>query len=196
MASPFGGNVFLNTKGFERFRRRFEAGMRTNAGPIHEMFTRWGKRYLTFVRRRFVRMSRGGWKGLAKSTLKGRRGPEATRRRKTRRRVGTAKTTTRGGAGRVAILRDTGTLLAGLTFGKPGNLLRRLPKAVRVGFGGPSRHPGGKATIADIAGFHNTGEGDLPKREIIVPPDQRTVEGMRRDVIAAARKIGRASAIL
>jgi len=190
-----GGNVLLDVRGFDRFRRRFERGLRGNAGPIDDMFKKWGRRYLTFARRRFVRMSRGGWKPLAPSTIRARRGPESTRRKKARRRVGTAKTTTRVGAGKVAILRDTGTLLAALTVGRPGNLFKRIPYGVRVGFGGPSRHPKGKATIADIAGFHNQGKGKLPKREIIVKPDARTVQGMRRDTLTAARKVGRESEI-
>jgi hypothetical protein len=33
-------------------------------------------------------------------------------------------------------------------------------------------------TLADVAGFHHCGEGNLPKREILVQPDNRTVQNM------------------
>jgi len=159
------------------------------SGPVDAMFKQWGTRYLAFTRRRFVAFSGGGgdWPDLAPSTKKARRGP--TSRKKVRRRKGAA-TTTRGSGRKFAILRDTGTLLAALDVGAPGNRFDRLPDGIEVGFGGPSRHPKGKATIADIARFHNQGAGKLPQRKIIVPPDSPTVEGMRQDGVRAVQALG------
>jgi len=135
------------------------------------MFTRWVKRYESFAKRRFVKMSRGGWKPLAASTLKGRRGGKGKRRK-------------------AAILIDTGTLVKSLTIGATGNMIEWLRNGVRYGIGGPAKHPDGKATIADIARFHDSGKGRLPKREIIVAPDAATVNAMKRDVKSAVTALG------
>ncbi len=159
-------------------------------GPVDTMLKQWGSRYLAFLRRRFTAFSTGGgdWPDLAPSTKKARRGPQ--RRKKARRKSGSAKTTTRGSGQRFAILRDTGTLLAALNVGAPGNKCDRVPNGIEAGFGGPARHPKGKATIADIARFHNEGSGDLPQRRIIVPPNNETVEGMRQDAVRACTALG------
>jgi hypothetical protein len=76
----------------------------------------------------------------------------------------------------IQILRNTGLLFGALspTFnGTPGAVEEPIPFGVRVGYGGPAAHPGGRATIADIASYHQAGNGRLPKREVIVatPPD-------------------------
>ena len=65
---------------------------------------------------------------------------------------------------------------------KPGALQEDISFGVRVGYGGPSKHPGGKASIADIAGFHDSGAGNLPERKIIVVPDTRTLDAMAGDM--------------
>lgn len=163
--------VRLNVNGLNRFGREVRRSF--GGGPIDAMYKKWGARYLAFVRRRFVKFSRGGgdWAPLDPQTVK-------------RRRKGKG----RGGA---ATLRDTGTLLTALTVGSPGNLFKRTSRGIRVGFGGPSRHPDGKATIADIARFHDAGSGDLPQRSIIVAPDAPTITRMNADAAAAGRALGR-----
>ena len=186
-------SAMFDLRGFERFQRFLNAGLKHQRGPIADMFKQWGARYLTFAKRRFVKMSRGGWKPLAASTIKGRRGPGKSRRAKRGGRG--AKTTTRGGAKNVSILRDTGTLLNALSIGAPGNLFKPIVAGIRVGFGGPSRHEGGQASIRDIAYFHDTGAGRLPRRQIIVGPDGPTVKRMKADVLRAIREIGRRSRI-
>ena len=185
----------------KRFQRAISGGGGRGAGavagavggdgePMRWVFRQWGARYLTFARQRFVRYSRGGgdWKPLAPSTLKQRRG---AKRRRTRSRRAHTKTTTRGSARRVAILRDTSTLLNALTIGAPGNLYKLIRKGIRVGFGGPSRHPKGKMTIRDIAVAHDEGQGRLPKRQILVEPDQRTVTGMLSDLRRGVQRLGK-----
>lgn len=95
-----------------------------------------------------------------------------------------------------SILRDTGTLFAALspTFsGKPGAVEENIPFGIRVGYGGPARHTEGgeksPPTIADIASFHQNGTSRLPKREIIVAPDSKTIRGMISDMERAIDKL-------
>lgn len=157
----------------EPLKRLIRTMGRMNTTPI---FKKWAFRYRSFVQHRFDRFSKGGgnWPSLSPLTI--------ARRRKGKRK----------GKGRVAILRDTGTLLTALTpsFQRlPGQLQQIVTDGVRVGIGGPARHPGGAATIADIASFHQTGEGHLPVREIIVKPDTATINGMVSDVVNEAKRI-------
>ena len=185
----------MDLRGFDKFRRKVKQGLRRGGtGPIDNMLKAWGVRYLTFTRRRYSKFSRGGgdWKSLAESTKKARRGGK---RRKTRSARARTKTTSRGTGKKFAILRDTGILLRALTIGASGNLFKRISDGIQVGFGGPAKHPGGKATIADIAAFHNTGGGNLPKREILVKPDARTIRAMKASAVKYVGKVGRDSAI-
>lgn len=176
----------------KRFQTELNRSVRSSqlTGPIGTMFKQIGALYLTFTRRRFIRMSRGGWKPLAESTVKARRGG---RRRTTRSPRAGTKTTTRGSAKNVSILRDTGILLNALTIGAPGNLFRGIRGGVRVGFGGPAKHPGGKATIRDIAVAHDEGRGNLPKREILAKPDAKTDSQMEGRVKVAIQALGKKS---
>lgn len=129
----------------------------------------WGVRYSAFLRRRFVRMSGGGWTPLAEST-------------KAARRL----------AGKGAkILRDTGTLLSALTIGHAGNLFKKIRGGVRFGFGGGASHPDGGATIAQIARWHDAGSGNLPQRQIVVEPDAKTIRGMAGDVKRSVVRVGK-----
>lgn len=66
--------------------------------------------------------------------------------------------------------------------GKPVG--RSIPKSKRSG-GGSRSAP----TIGQIAGFHQAGGGRLPKREVIVVPDQTTVDAMAGDAISAVLKL-------
>ncbi|HQU42143.1 MAG TPA: hypothetical protein PK867_05000 [Pirellulales bacterium] len=81
----------------------------------------------------------------------------------------------------ISILRDTGLLFNALAqqfVGAPGAIENKIPSGIRVGYGGPGRHPDGTATIADIASFHQEGGPHLPQRKLIVPPDDRTTKKM------------------
>lgn len=125
-----------------------------------------GAIYRSFAKERYSRLSRGGgeWKSLSQRTKNARRG-------------GKKKGAT------FAILIDTGLLFNVLNpVLAPGAIQETRGSAVRLGFGGPSAYPDGKATIADIASFHQFGAGKLPKREIIVEPDRVTLELMTRKV--------------
>lgn len=153
--------------------------MMTLRSPVRvTIFKQWAFIYRVFARRRFNVFSKGGgdWPPLARSTI-------------AQRRVG--KRTKKVGR-RTSILRDTGTLYAALEprmSRPPGALEKIFREGVEVGFGGPARHPKGRATIADIARFHDAGEGNLPEREIIADPNRKTMRKMADVVIMHARRI-------
>ena len=136
----------------------------------------WVVRYSAFARKRFKKegASEGEtkWRQRALATLKA--------RRKGRRTAGSPK-----------ILQDKGLLLGGLTVGASGNLVKPIRGGVRFGFGGPAKHGKGKATIADIARFHQKGGRRLPQRKIIVDPDSKTIKGMQKDYRTFIGKLGK-----
>lgn len=166
--------VRLNLEPLKRFAAAIRADLRTTGnGPIRRAMRQWAARYRGFAQQRFDKFSKGGgdWPPLAESTKK--------RRRKAR------KGRKKGAVRSFSLLRDTGLMFNALDTPwtrKPGALQKDIPFGVRAGYGGPAKHPGGKATIADIAGFHQAGKGRLPKREIIVVPDTRTLAAMAGDM--------------
>lgn len=67
--------------------------------------------------------------------------------------------------------------------------LRAKPFRLTVGYGGPGRHPSSsKATVAEIASYHNEGAGNLPVRRIIVAPPPEVIERMGNDLKQAVEK--------
>ncbi len=167
-------DVKVNLKPLERFKNAIHTGLATGSGPILKALKQWAARYRGFVQERFDTFSKGGgdWPDLAPST-------------KRRRRKG-------GTSGRFSILRDTSILFGALDIrfhNQPGALEEKIPFGVRVGFGGPARHPDGEVTIADLANIHQKGLGVVPEREIIVEPNQVTVEGMAGDMLRAVETL-------
>ncbi len=162
---------------------------------ITKMYKQWAVRYRRFSRRWFSQASRGGgqWPPLEDSTIRQRRhgGGAVNKNGQIRRISGGGKRGVRAlrkalasGGGQVAILRDTGTLFGALDpvfSSSPGAREQLIRNGIEVGFGGPAKHPKGKATIADIASFHQFGSGNLPQREILVDPDTQTMSGMSND---------------
>lgn len=197
-----GSTVIVNLEPLKQFASIIENDLRRNgSGPIRRAVKQWGRRYRSFAQERFDKFSKGGgdWQKLADSTI-------AFRKRTTKARRGWK------GPRKYTILRDTNILynaLSPLFSGKPGQYQEDIPFGIRVGYGGPARHPikkaktkkgrarqkwgkGGffragprmsTATVADIAGFHQVGGGHLPKREIIVQPDQQTIDGCVEDMM-------------
>ena len=170
-------DAYIDTGPLKRLRALIRGGLSAHVGPLGAMFRQWASVYSSFVRRRFNLYSRGGgdWPELK----------DATKRRRRKARRG------RGGARQFAILRDLSLIYKALTIGAPGNLNVWIRDGIRFGFGGPARHPGARATIADIARFHNEGEGNNPQRRIIVLPDLRTKATMKRAAQMAVRRVGR-----
>jgi hypothetical protein len=115
------------------------------------------------------------------------------------RRVGNAKIATRrevgsrlaASAANGAILRDTGTLFNALTIGMPGNVMQRIASGVKVGIGGPGSHGEGQPTIGEIACIHDQGKGHVPRRRIIVRPDDATLDRMKRLGAEAVKKLAK-----
>lgn len=164
--------IRTNMKGLRRYQADIHDAIASHKrNAVHDAIEQWAIRYRTFIQRRFVKFSRGGgnWPPLKSKRKRGKKGASA-------------------------ILRDTGTLFTALTpifKGSPGALQEYIKGGIRVGFGGPSRHPGGRATVADIASFHQTGAGYLPVRKIIVEPPRRVVGQMVDDMVRALRKLGK-----
>ena len=186
-----GGRVDVDLRGLKQFESEVREGLRDGVGPIRDAFTQWQARYVAFLRERFVKNSRSNWPWppLAQSTIHRRRHGKGGRFKRGKRAYEKALAS---GGGQVAILRDTGTLLAALDVrwdGAPGKLNEIIPYGVRVGFGGPARHPEGDATIADIARFHQEGRGRLPQREIIVDPPGDLLRQMADDIHRAIERI-------
>ena len=166
--------VKINMEGLKRFRSRLSDDIRGSSnGPVRAAFRQWAARYRAFIQERFHAKGNGSWRGLDKKT-KNRKG--------------------RGGES-AAILIDTGTILNAMrpTFGKPGGIQQDVPFGITVGYGTPARHPKGSATIADIAHFHHSGAGNLPVREIIVPPSAAVQRQMAEDMNRALIRLGEAT---
>lgn len=207
--------VKLDISSWLRMRREFLPLM----APV---WKKWAARYRAAMMRRFVKLSRGGgeWPDLKESTkmARFRRGSNrraesaAVRahmtgskltadefdadvsRRARRSNAKQAMLIRMGGGGKYTILRDTGVLLGAMTEGAPGSHTEFLTNGVRVGFGGGAGHEGGKATIADIASFHQEGAGHLPVRKILDDPDGELIGLMAADaergMKRAAREVG------
>ena len=172
---------------------------------FRRMLRQWGVRYLEFVRRRYLRLARSGgggeWPPLSPHTIARRRKGRGSA---TRRDPTTGRVSTTGGAS-AAVLIDTGSLVAALNVGAPGNVFADVPGGIVVGFG-PATHPheaGKAASFATIAAFHNRGGQSrlggrvvtIPARPILVAPDDATVSGMIADASRAMRRaIERAAA--
>lgn len=188
-------HVWVNTRPLERVRAQIRAELRAGGppGPVRMMFRQWGARYLGAERKRALENSRGGgeWPPLKPETIKRRRKPRTARIAKT---TGKAdRRFKRGAQGGVAILQDTGTLLAAMQRGSRGNLFKDIRRGIRVGFG-PTKHPADKtATIAQIARWHHDGAGKLPARKLLHDPkgDPALVRGMTRDAKRALQRMFR-----
>lgn len=153
-----------------RFRALLASQMAGESGPVNDAVLQWAVRTRAYLQQRFDAYSKGGgdWPPLADSTV-------------ARRRQGSD-----------TILRDIGLLYGALEpvfSGAPGALEQRTQFGVRVGFGGNTSHSGGPATIADIAGYHQTGGGYLPMRRIIVTPTAAVQNAMAADMDRALNKL-------
>lgn len=85
----------------------------------------------------------------------------------------------KGGSGGAALAATVAVMTrAGKAIGRGGSI--PVPKKKGAG-----RTP----TIGEIAGFHQTGGPKLPKREVIVVPDQIVVDAMAGDAITAVLKL-------
>ena len=98
-------------------------------------------------------------------------------------------------ARKFAILKDTGILFNALSIGAPGNLFRIVPSGIDVGFSAQGKHPDSKATIAEIATYHQEGgrgKSKLPQRKILVEPPtpvkRQMMQALDRAVVRMLRR--------
>jgi hypothetical protein len=173
------GDIKINLKGLKRFRKVIDDDLKNGGtGVIRKCIKQWEYRYRAEMQKRFLLNSKGGgdWPPLALSTV-------------LNRRKGKSKTKQ---IRQAMILRDTGTLFNVLSpafKSDPGAFRKETKYGVTVGYGGPGKYPGGTATIADIASFHQVGAGYLPVRAIIVEPSTSLRSQMVSDMQAAMKKL-------
>ncbi|HOM61924.1 MAG TPA: hypothetical protein PLP49_10895 [Anaerohalosphaeraceae bacterium] len=140
-----------------------------------DCWKKWGLYYRSEMKERFDIYSKGGgdWAPLKPSTIYRRRHGKGGRYKRGKKAYLKALAT---GGGQVSILRDTGTLFNALspTLGKLGQRQDIYKNGVGVGFADVPHPRGGTATIAQIASYHQTGGKHLPKREILVEPNDTT----------------------
>jgi hypothetical protein len=169
----------IDVRGLNRLRREVSEGLNgKTGGPIDTMLKNWGLFYLRKCQDAFRRNSAGGgdWPPLALVTI------EKTR-----------------DLPRKGILRINSDVYFALFPGEAGNVFRRTPKGILVGFGGPGRHsfyrnrgPNQKSvTVAQVAMWHNEGTKRMPRRRILLEPDQVIAAQMREEAIRAFQDLVR-----
>lgn len=159
------------------------------------MMDQWRKQYAAYIQRRFNTNSRGGgdWPALALSTVQRRRKgkkPDKKRSSLARDTQGTGQLVQAGGT--FSILRDTSRLFNQLSPGieKMGNIGKASNVYVAtVTFGGEQKYPDGGPTVADIMSFHQKGGKSLPRRKILVDPDDKTKKTMARTAIRLIKEL-------
>ena len=92
---------------------------------------------------------------------------------------------------RIGMLRDTGTMflaLAPVLNTSGGAMQTGFPGGIKLGFEGGT-HPGKGVTVAQLALIHNNGSSKLPKRQIIVEPDDNLQTLMVADLERGIKKL-------
>lgn len=167
--------VAVNLHGLRKFKTALSNDLRSSeARPIREALNQWAVILARFWTARWSFFSAGGgnWKPLNPKYL-------AWKMRKGLLPL---------------ILRSTDLMFQAFApenARKPGKLSEEIPFGMRVGFGGGMQYPhtsNPNITVARLAMMHQTGEGNLPARKIIVPPDQETRAQMRATMEEAIRE--------
>jgi len=166
---------------------------------LQNVFKGWGSKYLTWIKRRYLKNAAGGgeWPPLRGISYQRALGtPLLTTRTGKKKGAGAQarmKTRYKEAAAATKILIDTGTLFGALSVGGKGNLFELLKKGVRVGFTRTPEHKGSRVTIRAIAIRHQKGDRrtNLPQRKILHVPDQALRQRMLIDLERGIIKIGR-----
>ena len=120
----------------------------------------WIRIFVAFLRDRYAKFSRGlgDWPPLKAATI-----------RRRRRRSS-------------AILRNTGLMFAQFhpELQSFQHFRGSRPFSATMAFGGNAFYPDSGASVTDVMSFHQRGEGNLPVRKLIVPPDEPTKALMAR----------------
>ena len=186
--------VFFDLRKFKKFQQAI-----ANGKGLKDVYTQWGKRYLTATKRKFKQNSLGGgdWPPLKSVGYRRAMGGELKTTKSGRRRGVRGQTNMKkrfqSARKKVKILIDTGTLFKALSIKMPGNLFRHLQNGIRVGFAGKRLHKKSALTVKEIAMKHQTGDSktNLPKRQILHTPDTQLRKSMMRDLMRGLNKLGR-----
>lgn len=134
---------------------------------LKAIYKQWATLYLSFIRRRYNDLSRTGgeWPPLHPKTIERKNSS--------------------------IILKDLGILFNALFPGAAGNVFKIGNDGAIVGISGGSHGDG--STIGNIALAHQTGAGNLPRREIFVVPDPKTIDRMAAAFSAAIKKAAKST---
>ncbi len=133
---------------------KFAQAVGAGAREVDAMFKVWGRVYLAAMQKRFTTFSRGGgdWPGLEEETIKRKRAKGRKLGKRTK-----AVRAAKASSGSSVILVDSGALRAALSVGSNGNLFKRIPKGIRVGYS-RATHPAGGISFQRLAEIHQVGE--------------------------------------
>lgn len=145
----------------------------------------WGVIYRSYLQRRCNSFSKGGGSWAPLKYLRKRNRKAALK--KQNKSNGTKSKRLKNGndeAAKQTILRDTGILFNALSPNLTGSGFEEIKNNTQliIGFS-PAQHQGTKRSISEIASFHQYGTGNNPVREIIVPPDEKTLNKMTEVVL-------------
>jgi hypothetical protein len=184
-----GSKVRWNFRGLQYVIREFDR----RTGLPEGLDILLAKIYESYIKRRFLKKSRGGggWRDLADSTKRARlrKGKGLARTSKVPGRIVARNKKGQFRKSNVEILRDTGTLFKALSVGAPGNLTKKIKGGVRFGIIGRGRHPEFEGTISELGLIHHKGLGKVPARPIIENPDDRTLRLMGAAVRRSMGKV-------
>ena len=186
--------IHFDLRKFHKFRKAIASGH-----GLKDVYTQWGKRYLTFTKRRFRKNAAGGgeWPPLKimtfRRTMGGNLKTTKAGKKRSRSQQWDMKRKYLRARQRVKILIDTGTLFKAISPYMPGNLFQFLKKGIRVGFAGSRLHKNTDLTVKGIAMKHQKGDPsiNLPQRKILHVPSSLLRASMMRDLRMGIQKLGR-----
>lgn len=172
--------VTVDTRGLRQFRKKLDGALNKDRRIIN----RWAIIYRTQLHDRFKILSQGGgWAPLKLATIK--------KRSRVPYRFGLR-----------AILRHMGQLFKALSpiyRSYPGQWQKFHKDGVSIGIAGGAKHMEyrrgkyvrGKHSIGRIAQMHHRGEGNNPRRMIVVEPNQDTLRKMQMATTKTLQQIAR-----
>jgi len=174
MVLKFTARVTVDISGLKNIERILKADLRQKSnGPIRKAMRQWAIDYNRFLKRRFLRYSRGGgdWRSLADSTVRKKKGNKK-------------------------ILRDTETLRKELFafFGK--RQLKHVVNGVSIQYGKGINHPESNLSVGRLTEVHQKGiSPNLPRRPIIVSPSPQLKRKMNQTMQRALNTVVRRSRV-
>lgn len=151
--------------------KRFQKAVHSNSGEIRKAYGDWSKYYASFIRKRFIRASKGGggWKHLAPSTI--------------------ARKRAKGSRYWRRILMDTGKMYKVLDprLLRSTARTRKKKTGITVTYGSRRKYRKGPL-VSDVMRWHHNGYGSVPRRRIFINPDRRTLRKMAERMDKAFQK--------